>query len=214
MEDKNLDRMCCTDECYRNDVIFALEAELNIEVLPEMKWGHFQTFCVHEDKMYYYKPELLRFIKETAEETALPQEILDFIPENPNEDLGQEAFHRLISMMKSNTVTGMPKYLDQTDSFIITENVMITEFDTLSEGAIEKIEATFTSDINPLLGDLINGVLYIGNDGNLYCTHTLSFISNPNAMFGAMINGKYEPFRELNADEQLFADTMGLMAID
>ncbi len=200
---KNPDRMCCADdECYRNDVIYKLEEEFDIEVSPYMQWGGHDMFVYIEDKLYYYKPKIQEVVNMVIEEVNDERDIIDQIGMLLQQDMYKSI--DIIQCMKEG-VAGMPPFIEETESFIVLENLNGTEL-PVSEWKNNSltIRDNFTDDINPLKGYLNEHALYKIGD-KIYCNDVAAFEYNPKLNFGVFteINGNtiFNAFETLTEDQ-------------
>jgi len=217
-----LDRLCEYDEesqsgCRRTQTMFALEEAYNTYVSPEMRWGYWDLFCEHEDKLYYDREWLQWNLTEDATERANNSDELNDqlvqIDAYAGRTSNEVSMDDVYDLVHSDTA-GLPVFIDETDRFFRFENVgtdMVTT-DNITRERLNIIRDSFTSDINPLLMDA-EGNIYI-KDGQAYCTNLLSFTENPNAKLGLMLqdvdNDKinFYPFEELTAEQEAFVTTL------
>jgi len=217
-----LDRLCEYDEesqsgCRRTQTIFALEETYNTYVSPEMRWGYWDLFCEHEDKLYFDREWLQWNITEDATERA--NDTAEFLEELAEVDTFAGRTSNQISMddvydLVHSDTAGLPVFIDETDRFFRFENVGtdLVTVDNITRERLDIIRDSFTSDLNPFLMDA-EGNIYI-KDGQAYCTNLLSFTENPNAKLGLMLedteNNKtnFYPFAELTAEQEAFVTTL------
>jgi|SaaInlLV_10m_DNA_4_1040232.scaffolds.fasta_scaffold21122_2 hypothetical protein len=201
---KNPDRMCCTDDCYRNDVIFALEKDFDTEVSPELHWATDNTYLIFDDKMYFYKPKILELVKEDFDDAEeLPADIFNIM----GEMMAYQDTVDLISVHATANDSSMPTFIEESESFIVTENVLGTPFD-LDTPDINLIDETFSNlDFNPLAGNITSDMLFVKGN-KLYCVSLHSYEYNTNVNFGIFINGVFNPFRELTEDQSKYVEAM------
>jgi len=217
-----LDRLCEYDEesqsgCRRTQTIFALEETYNTYVSPEMRWGYWDLFCEHEDKLYFDREWLQWNLTEEATERA--NDTAEFLEELAEVDTFAGRTSNQISMddvydLVHSDTAGLPVFIDETDRFFRFENVGtdLVTVDNITRERLDIIRDSFTSDLNPFLMDA-EGNIYI-KDGQAYCTNLLSFTENPNAKLGLMLedteNNKtnFYPFAELTAEQEAFVTTL------
>jgi len=228
---ENLFRLCEYNPdgqsgCRRTSTILALEAEYDTFVDPEMQWGYWDQYCLHEGAAYYYKGWL---------ETNLNEDIteLDFLKDNPNSRVDDKKkyisvvgsqildafdFEQLSNLFK-NRPAGFPELTLETPQFFKCMDVGtdVITIDELDKTLLTKIQNTFTDNINPLLTDLTDKLHLV--DGKVYCVDCLSFLQNPNVKLGVLMiaknsekyingNGYFFPFSTLTAEQTDFVKTI------
>ncbi len=230
----NLFRLCEYDPggqsgCRRTSTILALEAEYDTFVDPEMVWGVWDLYCLHEEKMYYYKNFLEQFFtedsnnRETDSETPLQVETDNFLKSflAPKQAIaGAETFDS-IKLLIENPPSGFPKFLIETPQFFQFDHPgeKIT-IDNLDKALLDNIKNTFNGNINPLLSNL-NDRLFI-KDGQISCVDLMIFDENPNGKFGIVMvpneSEKYDvtkayffAFAPLTAEQTEFATKLTAM---
>ena len=196
MKDEN--RMCCKGKCYRNDVIDHLELEMGWEVTVDMLWGYFDMFVFLDNKLCYYKPRILTlFDNDIAEFNTESQEHVNAISEltellgydidGRGTDTQHSRYIEFVDYIKGPTA-GFPKFLKETEHFLIFEDPQATEMDISDiDQHIDSIQASFIDDVNPLAEVMEQGQLYVKDD-KVYCLDLLSYDYNPEGLFGVLYN--------------------------
>lgn len=217
-----LDRLCEYDEdnqsgCRRTETMLALEQTYNVYVLPEMRWGYWDLFCEHDDKLYYDREWLQWNITEDEAEALTNSDELNSQLTQINDYAGrtscQVSIDDVYNLVHSDTA-GIPVFIDETDRFFRFANVGtdLVTIDNITRERLDIIRNSFTSDMNPLLMNA-EGNIYI-KDGQAYCTNLLTFTMNPNAKLGLMLEDtnsdkiNFYPFEELTAEENTFVATL------
>jgi hypothetical protein len=215
--------------CRRTNTIFALEAEFDTFVDPEMVWGVWDLYCLHEGKMYYYKNFLEQFYTEDAQNRAADVQnsdqvevdnFLKSVLTSKNAIAGADSVDAIKSLIQ-NPPGGFPKFLIETPQFLQFDDpgVKIT-IDSLDKTTLDKIKNTFNGDVNPLLSNL-NDRLFIKND-QISCVDLMIFDENPTAKFGVIMvpseSEKYDatkayffPFAPLTAEQTEFVTKLTAM---
>ena len=200
---KNPDRMCCVDdECYRNDVIYKLEEEFNIEVSPYMQWGDHDMFVYIEDKLYYYKPKIQEIFNEDNEEDEEEIEVATQIGLLLQQDM--DITIDIIQHIKDG-VNGIPPFIEETETFIVLENLngVLLPINEWKNNSLT-IRDSFIDDINPLMRNLNEYELYKIGD-KIYCNDITAFDHNPNGKIGVFteIDGNiiFNAFGDLTEDQ-------------
>lgn len=242
------DRLCEYDQsaqlgCYRTNVIFAFEAEFDTFVHPEMKWGPKDTTFCHNGRIYYYKgkieEQLQRDLEEHAVDVASRKAQLDKIEAH----LGYDIFDDRTSLADIKNIiaaapAGMPKFLGETPHFFEFENPMDDDIydggstaqinvNTITRPLLDQIKNTFTSEWNPLMSNLAEG-LFVGKDGKVYQLDLLAWTHNPSprGKIGVFMDPyeyqvtpytddhNYYPFQVLTTEETAFVSAFAEVACD
>jgi len=189
-----IERLCEYDEerqngCRRTQTILSLEAEYDTFVHPEMIWGVFDEFCIHEESYFYYKPwiqnqidaDLLNVQNLSVDQSNLitVNDVLGF-----NFETARVTYKTLIAEQPA----GLPLFQDQTLSFFRLESVGNTEItlDTMTRSVLDAVKASFTDDLNPYLCNMGQG-LYI-KDGAAYYAGVLAWVRNPTMKLGVFMD--------------------------
>ncbi len=217
----NVFRLCEYDTesqigCRRTNTILALEAEYDTFVDPEMFWGIWDQFCIHEGKTYYYKGWLQENVSRdlaSVESNEIQVEISKI-----NEYLGYNLGYDNLTfdILKShftNKIPGLPTLILETPQFLQCEDVGTDKItiDNLDRDKLNLIESTFTNDIHPLMANIANS-LHL-KDGKVFCTDVLAYENNPAGKLGVLMipteTEKYEankpyffPFQSLTAQQE------------
>jgi len=204
-EDPNTpDRLCEYDiefqrDCRRTQTVFSLEAEYDTFAHPEMNWGVWDEFCIHEGHYYYEKTFLNKNFNEDQKnkeaskpvsESQIPylEAFIDAVGfdiyNDPqinidNFNLPQINFVDVITK----DYAGFPAFVDQTLSFYRTESVGEEEItlDTMTREVLDALQEAF-GDENPLLSNMARGIYY--KDGKAYYAGVLGWNNNPNVKLG------------------------------
>lgn len=214
----------------RTQVILALEAEFNTFVQPTMYWGFWDQWCRHEGNIYYYKYSIESAINDDianlasdfadnsyAQHHAVVTEYLGSVFRHPTlED---------ISRFFRSPPAGFPVLTTETVQFFQCEDVgeEHISIDELNRDLLNKIQATFVSDLTPLFVDVTNS-LYLHND-KIYCTDYLAYgVSNTPSLGVLMIpkettkyqvgNAYFFPFAPLTDTEKTFVTSLGLLELE
>lgn len=178
--------------CRRTNTILALEAEYDTFVSPEMFWGVYDLFCLHEGNTYYYKDWLRKNIEldnqVRANESADVQSSLSALSSYfSNSTVEPVTFESLRNVFISQP-SGFPDLVVETPQFFQCQDVgrdLIT-IDNLDRPTLNLIESTFTDDIHPLLADLTDRL--IKKDEKIYCVDPFAFKNSSTGKLGVMFN--------------------------
>jgi hypothetical protein len=217
--------------CRRTNTIFALEAEYDTFVDPEMEWGVWDLYCRHDDKTYYYKNHLETMfgddsaVRATDTESDIQVEtdtfLKSFLAKTAIADINSLDAIRLLIQTPPG---GFPKFVIETPQFFQFDNLgQSISIDDLDRPLLDKIKNTFTSDANPLLWNLVNR-LFI-KDNEIVCADLLRFDNNPTAKLGIIMvpekSEKYDnskayffAFSPLTGDQIEFANRITAMEAD
>jgi hypothetical protein len=179
--------------CRRTNTIFALEAEFDTFVDPEMEWGVWDFYCRHEGKTYYYKEWLSSIFATDAEVRVADTANTNFVDAATaiGNFLGrpyvpQEITLDSIRSLIANPPKGFPQFVIETPQFFQFDDIgQKINIDILSKTLLDKIKNTFTDDVNPLLRDLSNRIFL--KDDKIICTDITVFENNPNTKLGIII---------------------------
>lgn len=196
----NLYRLCEYDEesqkgCRRTNIIFALEAEYDTFVDPEMVWGEWDLYCRHEGKTYYYKNWLTTCFEEDANNVAANSEnalqaetdayLRTMLLPGKQHILGVSSMEQLRTLAQ-NPPKGFPSLVIETPQFFQFDDLgELISIDDLDKPLLDKIKNTFDQSTNPLLGNLYNR-LYLKND-QIICADILLFDSDQNTKLGIIM---------------------------
>lgn len=173
----------------RTDTILALEAEFNTFVHPEMIWGVFDEFCIHEGSYFYYKSwiqsqidaDLLNIQTLLVDQSNLitVNNVLGF-----NFEVARVDYKTLIAEQPA----GLPLFQDQTMSFFRLESAGDVEItlDTMTRSVLDAVKASFVDDLNPYLCNMGQG-LYV-KDGVAYYAGVLAWMYNPATKLGILMD--------------------------
>jgi hypothetical protein len=232
----SVERLCEYDEvgqvgCRRTQTIFALEAEFDTFVHPEMFWGYWDQFCQHEGHSYYYKALLDLAVQRdqgTLDEDETNSSLLTHI-NIVNNHLGRN-YHSPITVdylkgLFTNPPGGFPKLVLETPQFYqcIDLGQDVITIDRLDRDLLNTIKNTFTTDINPLLTDLSNKLHLV--DGKVYCSDYTKFENNPSNKLGVLMiakntekytegNAYFFPFDVLTTEQQQFVTSLALVELE
>jgi len=188
------ERLCEYNEdlasgCRRTNQILALEAEFDTFVHPEMVWGEDDQFCIHERYTYFFKKRL-EFLadKEDFNYKNIPAgfvELAEKIKSFLGYELKTDNPKDFIKSLFADSIPGLPPILEETPQFYkcmpLGKKLVV---DDVNRQVLDKIQATFTHDINPLLENLTNH-LYIGDA--VYCPAAHLYEYNPAAKYGIFL---------------------------
>lgn len=228
-------RLCCVEgECFRNDIIEAFESEWDEYILPDVVYGPHDMYLLHKGAMYYYKPRLQQLydedqiVLEADKSDTRRQESLRAVNEYLGFDFTADRISpEFIKQLIKASPAGLPRYIAQSASFYKFYDVCETKItiDDLTPEVLNLIKTTFTSDYNPLLNNLADGLWM--KDGQLYFTDISRWSNNPNVKLGAFFDpidstlydnavdrAFFFPFNILTAEEQSFVDTFGALETD
>jgi len=217
--------------CRRTNTIFALEAEYDTFVDPEMYWGYWDQFCLHNGHSYYYKDWMKTNVQRDQDELAKDSsnsalnshisKVVDF--------LGAE-FHSGVTVnfvegLFSNPPDGFPTVLLDTPQFYqcIDLGKNVINIDDITKELLTKIQNTFTDNINPLLADLTDKLHLV--DDKVYCCDYLSFENNPTTKLGVLMiakettkyvsgNAYFFPFSTLTPEQKDFVTSLALIDLE
>lgn len=213
---KNPDRLCCIDDdCYRNDVIFALEETFDIEVSPEMTWGYYDMFVTIEDRLYYYKPRIAELIRDDLDNYDVDDEkLLEDITTlegllGYGIDERKKGFDYIYNFVISTAKiddNGSPNFIEEVGDFLIFSNpgarILPADQWVLNK---DNIFRDIGGENNPFIDALHEGQLYIDDEDNIYCYDITAYDYNPSGNFGFVyeLNDTMNilPFRELSLNE-------------
>lgn len=209
--------------CRRTNTMLALEAEFDTFVDPEMFWGVWDQFCIHEGKSYYYKSWIQENISRDLSAPSKPEleTILTKVTEQLGYKLGYDnlTFDTIKNLFTNNT-PGLPKLIIETPQFLQCEDVgkdKIT-IDSLDRTTLNLIKQTFTGDVHPLMTNVADS-LHI-KDGKVFCTDVFAYEHNPNGRLGVLMvateTEKYQagkpyffPFETLSEEQIALVKTIG-----
>lgn len=235
-----LDRLCEYEDdaqrgCRRTQTIFALEAQYNTFVTPEMIWGVNDEFCIHESHYIYEKAWLdwnedddATNISSDSSNSELTSAIAT-VRGLAGDNFGTSAvsYTDLLRAMPA----GLPPKVDDTADFdragvgfFRLESVGEVEatLDDITRENLDIIKNSFTDDINPLLSNLGLGGLYFKDGKAYYAKVTECWDNNPNAKLGVFMDtGKssetyadaettafFFPFSPLTDEQQDFVNAL------
>lgn len=197
-EPTTVDRLCEYDEesqgeCRRTQTMLSLEAEYDTFIHPEMIWGVWDEFCIHEGYYYYEKTYLNKNFNEDIANKELPLPLSE--SQIPNHealinavgfDIVKEPQIRFSDLF-INSYSGFPTFVDQTLSFYRTESVGNEEItlDTMTREVLDALRVAF-GDVNPFLCNMAKGIYY--KDGKAYYAGVLGWNNNPNVKLGVYMN--------------------------
>jgi len=232
----NLYRLCEYETesqtgCRRTNTIFALEAEYDTFVDPEMKWGVWDLYCCHNDKLYYYKDWLKEFFGEdlsnraTDIENPVQVETDEFLKTFLGKQAiaGAESFESL-KLLIQNPPSGFPPFLIETPQFFQFDSPgSLITIDDIDKPLLDKIKNSFSGEINPLLSNL-NDRMFIKDD-QVSCIDLLIFDNNTTGKLGIVMvpteSEKYDTskayffaFAPLTAEQTEFANRLTAMEAD
>jgi hypothetical protein len=222
-----LDRLCEYDlnaqnGCRRTQTVFALEAEYDTFVHPEMKWGPVDQYCIHEDSYFYYKTRLKEMYdvdRLASQNVSHVVEHLTIVNNHLGFDLSQPSVDYKDIILKE--YKGFPTFQDQTMSFFRVESVGDTEItlDTMTKEVLDIVKSSFTDDVNPLLSNMARG-LYI-KDNKAYNANVFAWTTNANAKWGVFMHAApsqnypdsettayFFPFEQLTEDQIKFVTAL------
>lgn len=223
----SVERLCEYDPggqsgCRRTSTILALEAEFDTFVSPEMFWGVWDQFCIHEGSSYYYKGWIQENINRDAsasEDSKTQDEVAKI-----NSYLGYTLGYNNLTMdiIKghfTNGVAGVPTLELETPQFFQCEDVGtdIITIDTIDRSTLDLIKTSFSSDVHPLMANVANS-LHL-KDGKVYCTDLFAYEHNPAGKLGVLMipttSEKYEagkpyffPFTTLTAEQTVVVNAI------
>lgn len=214
----------------RNETIFALEAEYDTFVSPEMYWGHWDQWCRHEENIYYYKYNIEHTLREDSEAQSADELSDQFKQHHAVVDqfLGDD-FKRIqmtdVLTFFRNSPAGFPAHTAETLQFFQREDVgqTVLTIDELDKNILNKIQSTFSDNVHPFLSDL-NGSLYVHN-GKMYCTDYLAYADRPAYNLGVLMipqeSAKYQvgsayffPFAPLTDDQKTLITSVGMLELE
>jgi hypothetical protein len=225
-------RLCEYDEgaqggCRRTQTILALEAEYDTFVHPEMRWGYQDLWCWHEGNIYYHKYQLEKLLEQDQQVTNADNTNQDILP---NFDASVQFLGSVPSRNNSlsalydafrNPPAGFPECQLETPQFFQCKDFGQVEItiDDIDRTILNKIQSSFTDNLNPLLTNL-NGALYLSGE-KVYCGNIFAFEASENAKFGLMMipttSSKYKigdtyffPFAPLTAEQKTFITNLCL----
>jgi len=200
-----LDRLCEYDEgaqtgCRRTQTILALEAQYDTFVSPEMVWGVFDEFCIH-DGHYIYEKDWLDWNESEDTSNISADSDADLIAAiatvrelaGDNFAVSAISYKDLLTAMPA----GLPPKVDDTDDFARAgvgffrlESVGDVEatLDDITRENLDIIKNSFTDDMNPLLSNLGLGGLYFKDGSAYYAKVTECWDNNPNAKLGVFMD--------------------------
>ena len=220
------DRLCeynpdLISGCKRTMTILALEAEFDTYVSPEMVWGHFDTYCIHEGDFYYSKEKLKKLCEDDIEnykeiendpryQSYLEKSIKVF----GSDILKPLTYEKLVSIIKSE-IKGKPSFVEETPQFIRLKGVgnnIITP-DMIDGNLLKIFKTSFDDNINPLL-NVIND-RFVLHEGQIYCPHLYLFAENPLGKLGFFwmdeTTSKFYSFDDLTPEQE---EVIKLIAIN
>jgi hypothetical protein len=193
--------------CRRTETMIKWEEE-NDQLLPaNLVWGARDQFFFFEDKIFYYKPYLEKILAEDAnnlnEDNTNPEfvkflnDMQSLAPDYKASELNSLA--DIIELVKLG-VPGIPKFINETLSFLIFESPGDTLVTEITRDVLDAVNATFTSNYR-FCSFTPADALYIKN-GVAYWTDLTRVVSiNSNSLKqGVSLNGKFYPFGTLSAD--------------
>ena len=207
--------------CRRTMTILALEAEFDTFVSPEMFWGFWDQFCIHEGHSYYEKAFLQKNITDDSAaqgDMAKLNELFDMLGYRLGYD--NLSLDTIRDLFKSNPA-GLPAFVSETPQFFECEDVGSKKIniDDLDRALLDRIRDTFVDDVHPLLSNTAD-CLHDFN-GKIFCTDVLAYENNPNGKLGLFmvpsVTEKYTvgepyffPFAPLTAEQlaivELYSD--------
>lgn len=231
-----VERLCEYDPggqsgCRRTGTILALEAEYDTFVSPEMYWGYWDQYCIHDGNSYYYKDWMRTNIQRDQTELSSDSsnstlashisKVVAFLGAGFHEGVTVEFVEGLFA----NPPAGFPTVLLDTPQFYqcIDLGTDVITIDELNKELLTKIKNTFVDNINPLLADLTDKLHLVGD--KIYCTDYLSFENNPTAKLGVLMiaketekytvgNAYFFPFAPLTPEQTEFVTSMALIDLE
>lgn len=198
--------------CRRSDTILAWESENPGTFLsPNLVWGARDQFFILDGTINYYKPYIQFLLDDINQALQTDTSSTDFqqfitslraiVPEIDPTDC-PHTFNEVMAIIESEP-KGMPKFIKQTDNFLVFEDVtgeLITETN-IDAATLDLIAATFTSDYTLPYMDPCD-TLYL-KDGKVYWTDILRWCkpNSPSLRAGIILLGDkyaYYPFGTLD----------------
>jgi hypothetical protein len=233
VENKSLYRYCSDDAvcghstvagCRRNETMLKWEEEFNSLLPADITWGARDQFFFQDTKIYYYKPLLEKLLEDDAVnfvEDRKDPAFLSFLSNSSpySNELIELINGTIISLdgirtMIASNPNGMPKFIEETNSFLVFEtpgNILVTE---ITSDLLSLIKTTFTSDYQISWLDSADS-FYI-KDGKVYWTDLLRWVKITSNVLklGINLNNTFYAFDILTTEARQVITLIGFVIIE
>lgn len=201
------------DTPWRKNTVLAFEAEFDTFVDLNMHWGMYDTFFIHENHAYYYKPRFEEYFNnqfgegEIGIKKPFGEAIEDYLGHEVPEFKITKDLNWMRNEVFAKNPPGLPKLVLETPNFFQLKiecdnpsNVKHISIDDLNRSTLDKIKQCISGDYNPFLNSNFDLSIY-NFDGRYYCMDLFAYFYNPtpNGQIGIFLEPEKESLKYENA---------------